>query len=63
MQYFVAKNERQLGLCLRMLYDEKITSIVSVCENDKRKIEYHVSPTTDGETFKRLQDRYRILIS
>lgn len=63
MRYFVAKNERQLGLCLRMLYDENITAIVTVCENDKRKIEYHISPTTDEETFKRLQERYRILIS
>lgn len=63
MKWFVAKNPKQLDICLKMLYAENITFIVSVCENDKRKIEYHITANTNEQTLELLKERYRIMIS
>lgn len=63
MVYFVAKNSRQLGICLKMIYDEKLKYSVTVYENEKRKIEYEVMAVADKELAEKLKERYRILIS
>ena len=37
MQEFIANNPKQLDLCLKMLYAEKIDFLVHVNETNKRK--------------------------
>lgn len=63
MKGFVAKNPKQLDICLRMLYADGHPFTVHIRENDKRKIEYYIVATTDDETIAKLRERYRILIS
>ena len=63
MQAFRAVSAKQLDLCLKMLYAEKLQFFVSVIENDKRKIEYRISASVDEQAFEKLNERYRILIS
>lgn len=64
MEYFFrATNDKQLGICLRMLYAEKLQGIVTVVKNDKDKIEFHVRITADESYFEELLERYEILIS
>ena len=62
MNMFLAKNERQLGLCLRMLFDEGVNFDVQLEKTIKRKIVYYVIPNNvSDEAFLRLQDRYETL--
>jgi len=63
MKEFRAVNAKQLDLCLRMLYAEKIQFFVTIVENDKRKIEYRIGVLIDEQKFEALEERYRILIS
>lgn len=63
MNAFRAVNAKQLDLCLRMLYAEKLQFFVSVVENNKQKIEYRISTPVGEQTFEKLNERYRILIS
>ena len=51
MNYFLAVNDRQLGTCLRMLF------------NEKGKIEFHIGIAADQEVFEELNERYKIMIS
>ncbi|MDE6019770.1 MAG: hypothetical protein K2H01_02055 [Ruminococcus sp.] len=63
MDYFMAKNDKQLGTCLRMLYSEKIQAHVETIVNSKGKIEFHVRIAASEDMFKKLKERYTILIS
>lgn len=63
MNYFQAVNDKQLGVCLRMLYAEKIQPFVKTTMNEKGKIEFHISVNADQQTFEVLRERYEILIS
>lgn len=63
MNHFKAVSDKQLGVCLRMLYAEGIQGSVKVVLNDKDKIEFHVEINADQETFERLDERYKILIA
>ena len=63
MNYFQAVNDKQLGICLRMLYAEKIQPFVKTVMNGKGKIEFQVSIQSDQTTFEMLRERYEILIS
>lgn len=63
MKEFKAVNPKQLDICLRMLYAEKLQFFVAVVENQKRKIEYRISVAVDEQTFEMLEERYRILTS
>lgn len=63
MDYFQAVNDKQLGVCLRMLYAEKIQPFVKTVMNSKGKIEFQVSIQSDQTTFEMLRERYEILIS
>ena len=63
MGYFRAVNDRQLGICLRMLFAEKIHGIVQTVVNDKGKIEFHISIQAHQDLFEELNERYKILIS
>ena len=44
MHELLAKSDRQLGMCLRMLYDEGMSGPLDVHSeiNDKGKMEFHV---------------------
>ena len=50
MDQFKAVNDKQLGVCLRMLYAEGIQPIVNVVMNDKGKIEFNISIEKDQQT-------------
>ena len=63
MKYFLAVNDKQLGVCLRMLYAEGIQGSVNVVLNDKGKIEFHIYIDVLEETVEKLSERYKILIS
>ena len=39
MRYFLAVNNKQLGICLRMLYAERIQGFVETVMNGKGRIE------------------------
>lgn len=63
-QFFLAKNDRQLGICLRMLLAEGINGImIEQLVNERDKIEFHISAGMDEQTFDMLSKKYRILIS
>ena len=51
MHELLAKSDRQLGMCLRMLYDEGIPGPLDVHSeiNDKGKMEFHEDRTNGGE--------------
>lgn len=64
MRYLRATSGKQLDICLRMLFFDKVHYIVRTVENDRHKIEYRVELTSvdDGKADE-LEERYRILIS
>lgn len=63
MDHFLAKNNKQLGVCLRMLYAEEIQGTVKTVLNSKDRIEFHIYANVDEQTMEVLLKRYRILIS
>lgn len=63
VSYLLAKNDKQLGVCLRMLYAEKIQGTVKTVMNEKGRIEFHIHANVDEQMMKSLLDRYEILIS
>ena len=63
MHELLAKSDRQLGMCLRMLYDEGMPRLDLHLEiNDKGKMEFHVLLPVDDETFERLQKRFETMM-
>lgn len=63
MQVFTAKNPKQLDLCLKLLYSERVTFSVRVRESTKKKIEYVITADADELKVEELMEKYRILIS
>lgn len=63
MKSFVAKNPKQLNLCLRLLYCEHVPFSVNVFETDKKKIAFEVQVDVDEQKMAELREKYRILIS
>ncbi len=63
MNDFIAKNPKQLDLCLRLLYAEGADFFVKVGETDKGKIVYIIKAEADYLTVELLKEKYRILIS
>ena len=62
MHELLAKSDRQLGMCLRMLYDEGMPKLDLHSEiNDKGKMEFHVLLPVNDETFERLQKRFETM--
>lgn len=62
MHELLAKSDRQLGMCLRMLYDEGLPKLDLHSEiNDKGKMEFHVLLPVDDETFERLRKRFETM--
>lgn len=63
MLYFRAINNKQLGVCLRMLFAEGVQGNVETVLNEKDRIEFHITANIDEQTMKELVTRYEILIS
>lgn len=63
MPKMIATSSRQLGLCLKLLYAEKESFSVSVCKNDKQKIEYQIDVNTNKKRMAELEEKYKILSS
>lgn len=64
MNYFLAKTDRQLGICIRMLRDERLNDLIVRHEmNEKGRIEYRVYISVSEERFEKLNERFRTLIS
>ncbi len=64
MEYFKAKNDKQLGLCIRMLLAERMDNIiVNPIMNDKHKVEFFIRVDADEEQLLVLKERYDTLIS
>lgn len=64
MEYLLAKSDRQLGICLRMLYDEGYKGlVVESVINAKNRMELHVKVMADEDKMAKLNDRYQTLIS
>lgn len=62
MDYFLAKSDRQLGICLRLLYANGIQGHVETVMNSKMRIEFHVT-IMEMERFAELHAKYLIQIS
>lgn len=63
MKIFVAKNDEELGICLRMLYPEKREVVVIPVLNERKKMEFHIkADDMDDATFIRYQQRFDLLI-
>lgn len=63
MHKLVAKSDRQLGMCLRMLYNEGMSSLDLHSEiNAKGKMEFHVLLPVEDETFEHLHKRFETMI-
>lgn len=63
MEHFRATNDKQLGICLRMLYAEGLQGTVQVVRNNKGKIEFQIHINADDSLVEELRMRYEILIS
>ena len=63
MKELVARNPKQLDICLRLLYAESVEFVVNVRETNKRKIYYAIQVVADDQRMAELDEKYRILIS
>lgn len=64
MDYFLARSDRQLGICIRMLHGEGFDKLIIESEkNANNRMEFHVYINTNEERFARLQERYQMMIS
>lgn len=64
MKSFLAKSNRQLGICIRMLNDEGYYDLMIHSEkNAKNRMEILVYIKADEDTYERLLNRYLTLIS
>ena len=63
MQRFVARNGKQLTVCLKLLYAEKVPFSVKVEEYHKGRIMYTIEVTVGPAQMLELREKYRILIS
>jgi len=62
MNYLVAKNDKQLGIGLKLLHTEKEAFEVEVFENEKQKIEFHIIVKTNETRFNELKAKYENFI-
>lgn len=63
MGYFLAINNKQLGVCLRMLYAKGYQGRVETVMNVKHRIEFHISIDASKERLEELKAVYQTLIS
>lgn len=64
MNPFYAKNDKQLGVCLRMLAAEGISRVsVESHLNNRDKIEYTIRVKLTKKRYDELLERYKYLIA
>lgn len=63
MKKFIAKNPKQLDICLKLMYMENVRFSISVTQPSKRKIVYEVYASIDGIAGDDLERKYNVLIS
>lgn len=63
MQYMRAINNKQLGICLRLLFSEGLQGMVETVMNGKGRIEFRIRANVDENIFEELSRQYEILIS
>ncbi len=63
MKTFIAKNPKQLDLCLKLMYTEKVQFKVVVTQTAKLKIVYRIDALVDGYVADELERKYNVLIS
>ncbi len=62
MTTFIAKNPKQLDLCLRLMYSEDVKFTVEVTQI-KRKIIYVIYASVTDREGESLERKYNVLIS
>lgn len=63
MTRLIARTDRQLGICLRLLYAENVEFLVKVDRTKTGKIVYVVSVIADEAIAADMEKKYAILIS
>lgn len=63
MKTFIAKNPKQLDLCLKLMYVENIRFTVAVTQPSKHKIIYEIYASVDGTEGDILEKKYNVMIS
>lgn len=63
MNCLFARNPKQLDICLRLLYAERMEFELQVCENEKKKIFYRISVLSTEERYLAVKEMYRVMIS
>lgn len=63
MYDFVARNGKQLTVCLKLLYMEKVPYTVKVEEDNKGKVIYIVEVDLEPKQLAELREKYRVMIS
>ena len=63
MNYLLAKNDEQLGKCIRMLFSDKLNPVtVQTVMNKDRELEYRIMFDTDEILFEEIERSYEELI-
>lgn len=63
MKTFIAKNPKQLDLCLKLMYTENLDFTVAVTQPSKHKIIYEIYASVNGNEGELLERKYNVLIS
>ncbi len=63
MKSFLAKNPKQLDICLKLLYSEHVPFVVNITETTKKKVVYEITADAEEPIINKLMEKYRILIS
>lgn len=63
MNYILAKNDRQLGVCLRILFPEQKHFKINPVINEHGKMEFQVYVDLNQERFEHYQNAFQTLIS
>ncbi len=60
---FRATTDKQLGICLRLLFAEGLQPFVQTILNDKGKIEFRITINTTDDYLQDLIRKYEIMIA
>lgn len=61
MKELIAKNPKQLDICLRLLFAENVQFQVRVIKTDTGKILYGITPLTDDKMISIVEEKYFVL--
>ena len=62
MHRFVAKSDKQLGLCLKLLFTEQIKGRVELELTEKNRVIYLIYVDIDNAAWDKLNSNYNVLI-